>query len=174
MISTNDTTILAMLSRYPDIPAEEQDEYISKIEHEENIPLCLAVTGRLSVNELTPNARRTFNEFSRWSEDRTRRVKNEQLSDRHRRRQNRTAIRMTQLHEKGHISDEVLLMYGIQGELPERLAYVGLSNEEKRIMWEERIEGRLGPNWREHVRYVPPLLVKEKQCENVNWRRDGF
>ena len=39
LISTNDTTILSMLSRYPDMPEDEADGYISKIEHEENIEL---------------------------------------------------------------------------------------------------------------------------------------
>ena len=29
-----------MLSRYPDMPEDEADGYISKIEHEENIEIC--------------------------------------------------------------------------------------------------------------------------------------
>ena len=52
MTSTIDTTILTMLSRYPDIPRSEADEYINQIEHEENIPLCHAVIGRIDPEEL--------------------------------------------------------------------------------------------------------------------------
>lgn len=168
----NDTTILAMLSRHPDIPREEQDEYISKIQHEENVPLCLAVLGRVPREDLTPSARQTFDEFSRWSSDRTRRMKNEQMTDRYRRRENRTAIKMSQLHERGIISDQVLMLYGISGDLPERHVYSQLTIEEKRELWEDRMERRFGPTWRTNIRSVPRMF--QETHGGHDWIREGF
>lgn len=162
-----------MLSRYPDIPIDEQDEYISKIEHEENVPICLAIMGRLDKENLTPSARITFEEFSRWSMNRTRRTYNEQISDRYRNKQNRTAIRMAQLHQQGKISDQVMLLYGISGDLPERRVYARLTEREKRTLWEDRMEMRFGPNWRNHVNNLPPMF-QEQQFEIHNWRQEGF
>lgn len=173
MISANDTTILAMLSRYPDISIEEQNEYISKLEHEENIPLCLAVTGRVAREELTPSAKITFDEFSRWSVDKTRRTKTEQISDRYRQKENRTTLRMIQLHQQGKVSDEVMMMYGISGDLPDRRAYIGLTEMEKRALWEERMENRYGPRWRRHINTLPPMFC-EAQFGTHNWRQEGF
>ncbi len=178
MISTNDTTILAMLSRYPNIPTEEADEYISKIEHEENVPLCHAVIGRIDPGELDEEARSTYDEFTRWSLDRTRRFRNEQIDDRRRQKENRTAIRMTQLHELGKISDEVMLLYGISGELPERQVLYNLSEEEKEAIWGERLERRFGPNWRrrfEGGRFALPTFLQRRVERFVHdWLKEGF
>jgi hypothetical protein len=175
LISINDTTILTVLSRYPHISVAEQDEYIGQIEHEENIPLCHAVAGRISPDELTPSARQTYQEFKLWSEDRTRRTRNEQLNDRYRRRQNRTAIRMAGLREKGLISEETMLLYGMSGELPERTAYRIMTIEEKRALWEQRMERTLGPNWRDHIGRVPHLLQKKRiEFEIHDWLKEGF
>lgn len=173
MISTNDTTILAMLSRYPDMPVPEQDECISKIEHKENVPICLAIMGRVTREELTSSARLTFDEFSRWSMDRTQRTRNEQMSDRHRNRQNRIAIRMAQLHQQGKISDQVMLLYGISGDLPERKFYAKLSDNEKLALWEERMELKLGPSWRRHINNLPTMF-REVEQSGHNWLQEGF
>ena len=176
MISTNDTTIMAMLSRYPNIPEEEADEYISHIEHEENIPLCHAVIGRIRPDQLDDDTRRTYDEFTRWSLDRTRRFRNEQINARQRRRENRTAIRMTQLHEQGAISDEMMLLYGMSGDLPERTQYLNLSDEEKQALWEQKMERRLGMNWRRRFDELPNFLSKKRffgRCFH-NWLKEGF
>jgi hypothetical protein len=173
LISTNDTTILAMLSRYPNISTEEQDEYISKIENEENVPLCLAVVGRVSREDLSVPAKRTFDEFTRWSMDRTNRTRNEQISDRLRMKQNRTAIRMAQLHQKGIISDQVMLLYGISGELPERQVYARLTEREKLAIWEERMGNRFGPDWRTHISTLPSMF-REDRHSGHNWLQEGF
>lgn len=161
-----------MLSRYPDIPVSEQDEYISKIEFQENIPICMAVVGRISREDLTPSARNTFDEFSRWSENRTRRLKNEQISDRYRRKENKTSIRMAQLHQKGIISDEVMLLYGISGDLPERRVYAQLTESEKQVLWEDRMEQKLGPQWKRHIRNLPSMFCETKGVHN--WLQEGF
>jgi len=178
-ISTNDTTILAMLSRYPAIPIEEADEYISQIEHEENVPICHAVIGRIPPEELNEEARTVYDEFNQWSVDRTRRFRNEQWGGRRSHRENRTAIRMTQLHEKGIISNDVMLLYGISGDMPERGAYMAMSPEEKEAVWAERMERRLGPNWRERFRQrqcrLPVFLQKGMaKYPTHDWLKEGF
>jgi len=173
-ISVNDTTILAMLSRYPDISAEEADEHISQIEHEENVPICHAVIGRIEPAELNDDARQTFDEFQRWSLDRTRRFRNEQIAARQQGRETRTAIRMTQLHEKGIISDETMMLYGISGLLPERTAYMTLTLEEKEALWVERMENRFGPYWRRRFRLLPSLLRGGFRRMTHDWLKEGF
>ncbi len=175
-VSTNDTTILAMLSRYPDIPDEEADEYITGIEHEENVPICHAVIGRIPPEQLDPEARQVYQEFRRWSLDRTRRFRNEQVSARRRQQETRTTIRMTQLHERGVISRETMLLYGISGDLPDREVYMALTPEEKEALWEDRIERRFGPNWRVTFRTLGPISFSGTQMIRPvhDWRQEGF
>lgn len=174
MTSTVDTTILSVLSRYPDIPADEADEYIAKIEHKENVPLCHAVIGRIKPDELNEDIRRTYDEFIRWSLDRTRRFRNEQIEDRYRRRENRTSIRMTQLHQQGRISDEMMLLYGISGDLPERHVYIELSEDEKKALFSERMERRFGLNWRRRFNNLPMLFQHRIFTQKHNWLKEGF
>lgn len=173
MISINDSTILAMLSRYPDLPPREIDEHVENIENEENVAVCHAVVGRLDPSDLSPSARRTYEEFHRWSLDRTRRFRSEQISARQRSQETREAIRLTQLHQRGVISDQFMLMYGIQGELPEMNVYYNLSDEEKLAIWSERMEHRFGPNWQRRFRHLPAFM-KEIEPLSHNWRLEGF
>lgn len=172
MISTNDTTILSMLSRYPDMPMDEAEEYISKIQNEENVAICHAVIGKISPDELPTSSLRVYREFVQWSKDRTRRFKNEQLTARQRGQMTSEAIRLTQLHEKGLVTDEFMLMYGIQGDLPERNAYLDMTNYEKLDVFESRIENRLGANWRHRFRRLPKFLEEIKRAHN--WKLEGF
>lgn len=176
MISANDTTILAMLSRYPDMPAEEANRYIDKIEHEENIPICHAVLGRISKEELSEDAKLTFEEFSLWSERRTRRVREEQWTARRRQKETNLALKMNLLHQRGIINDETLLLYGISGELPERGMYMSLTQEEKQAIWEERMENRFGPNWRNRFSNLRVRIFdfNKKEYNKINWNKDGF
>lgn len=178
LISSNDTTILAMLSRYPDMSWEEADTYIQKIEHEENIPICNAVIGRIDKEDLSDDAKKVFEEFQMWSSRRTRRVCEEQWTARRRQKETSTAIRMTQLHEKGIISDEVMVLYGISGELPDRRMYMQLSTEEKQFLWEEKMESRLGPNWRSRfsngVNNLYFFPKNKLEYIKTNWNKFGF
>ncbi|MGD9713507.1 MAG: hypothetical protein AB7V46_15790 [Thermomicrobiales bacterium] len=173
-ISVHDTTILAMLSRYPDMPEAEADGYIDKIEHEENVPICKAILGRMDKEELEPDARNTYDEFRRWADDRTRRARNEEWSSRRRQKESKLARNLTRLHEKGLITDQVLLMYGVSGDLPERNAYMALSQEEKEALWSERMEARFGPNWRTTFTSLPTFLQRRIESVGVNWLKEGF
>lgn len=177
MISANDTTILAALSRYPDMPAEEADSHIERIEHEENVAICHAVLGRIDPRDLPEDSQRVYREFHLWSQNRTRRIHNEQQIARYRERETRMAQRMRELHERGVVSDETLLLYGISGDMPERHVYIRMSEEEKRMLWIERMERRLGPNWTHRVNRLPTFvrqLLKEYSVSREDWMREGF
>lgn len=175
MTSPNDTTILAMLSRYPDMSPEEADGYISKIEHVENVAVCHAVLGRIDRTELNEDARQTFDEFQRWSRSRTRRTREEQWTSRERRRETKLALKMNALFERGVITESVLMMYGISGDLPDRERYMLLSPEEKEAMWAERMEMRLGPNWRSRITHsAVPADFHRREITKTNWLKEGF
>ena len=174
MVSANDTSILAMLSRYPDMQNEEADRHIERIEHEENVPVCLAVVGRMSPDDLDDDSRQVYNEFKRWSEDRTQRIHSEQLHARRENNETRMSQRMKDLHQRGIISDQVLLLYGISGPLPERQNYQGMSRDERRRVWVERLERRFGRNWDTNFRAHMPEMFREPGFRHVNWLREGF
>ena len=92
-----------MLSRFPQMPAEEADQYIAQIEHEENIPLCHAVLGRISPDEMEEDARQTYVEFMRWAEDRTRRFRNERQYRRQLDQEDTIAARLLELRQQGRV-----------------------------------------------------------------------
>lgn len=175
MISINDTTILAVLSRFPDMPSDEADEYISKIEHEENVPICKAILGRISKDELSEEARETFDGLANWSENRTTRFRDEQLTSRRRRRETRTALALNKMRERGLISDQMMVIYGISGPLPDQQTYANLSLEEKQRIWTERMESRYGPEWRGLFgNAILPVVRKSFAQPAIDWRVYGF
>lgn len=171
MISTNDTTILAMLSRYPFMSQEKADSHIERIEHPENIPICHAVMGRISRAELQDDAKLIFDEFQRWSASRTQRIRNEQITARQNNEETNTAKKMLELHRKGVINDQTLLMYGISGPLPERQAYNGESRQNRTRIWTDRLERRFGRDWRNRFRSLPEMF---RSNSYVDWKREGF
>lgn len=142
LTSANDTSILALLSRYPSMPANEADQHIARIEYEENVPICLAVLGRISPETLNPDVQQVCHEFIRWSQDRTRRFRNEIIANRYLQREDRIANRLQTMYEEGRISEELLILYGISGDLPELHVYHALTDEEKAALWESRMERR--------------------------------
>lgn len=175
MSSINDTTILAMLSRFPDMSTAEADGYIAKIEHEENVPICHAVLGRISESDLeTEDARKTFREFQAWSRNRTIRTRDEQWSARRRQKETKLALKLNHLHQKGVISDQVLLMYGISGDLPQYDTYAAMNAEQKNRIWVERMESRFGPDWNTLLAGGTITFVNEFDSSESNWLQEGF
>lgn len=162
------------------MPAEEADQHISRIEHSENIPICHAVVGRINETELNDDAKEVYQEFKAWSDNRTRRIRDEQWSDRRRNKESRIAQKLTKLHEQGRVSDEALLMYGISGDLPQRNVWREMSEEEKQHVFQERVERRFGPNWRDFFGEpaARPILgwisAKVTSRQITNWQKEGF
>lgn len=89
------------------------------------------------------------------------------------RAQNKTTLRMVQLHQQGKISDQVMMLYGISGDLPERKFYEKLSNNEKLALWEERMQLKFGINWRRHINNLPAMFRDIEQGVH-NWLQEGF
>jgi hypothetical protein len=86
---------------------------------------------------------------------------------------------MVQLHERGAISNEMMLLYGVSGDMPEREAYLAMTPAEKEALWSDRMEQRLGPNWRERFRQrqfsLPTFLQKGvARYFTHNWLKEGF
>jgi hypothetical protein len=161
-----------MLSRYPLMPAEEADQYIAQLEHEENIPLCHAVLGRIMPEQLDDDTRQTYYEFVRWSEDRTRRFRNERMRNRRSDQEDPIAARLLALRQRGVVPDEVLLLYGISGDLPDQQTYQSMSAEDRRSFWQDRMEQRFGRDWRRRFDNLPTILIKERRVHD--WKKEGF
>lgn len=174
MISVNDTTILAMLSRYPDISSEEADRHIARIENDENKAVCHALLGRIQPDELSDDARETLEDVQRWSVSRTERVRNEQIHARRNNNETHMSQRMIELRDRGVISESTLLLYGISGPMPERDQYNRLTRAEKTRMWVERMERRFGQNWRNRFQVQLPDMFRNDRRTQVNWLREGF
>jgi hypothetical protein len=160
------------------MPADEADEYISKIHHEENVPICHAVIGRITREDLTDDGKQVLDEFSRWSEDRTRRMRNEEWNARRQSKETRTSLAIQKMYSRGLISDQMMMLYGISGALPDRGTYNSMTQEEKERLWSDRMEARFGPNWLEQFRdrNVALPIPRRASVEQpiVNWRVEGF
>jgi hypothetical protein len=157
------------------MPVEEAKTYISKIENEENIPICEAVVGILPEEQLSQESLRVYREFMRWSENRAARTQTEQWTARKRKKQTDLSIKMNDLHSRGIISDEVMILYGISGPLPERRMYADLAADKKQAIWEEKMSNTFGPHWRSRFT-VNVTTCKEFDIEetNHNWIKEGF
>ena len=82
---------------------------------------------------------------------------------------------MFRMHEEGQISDRVLLLYGMSGDLPDQETYQGLADYERSAFWSTRMEQNLGPNWRERFDSLPPLLKRIVSNRLIpQWIKDGF
>ena len=174
LISTNDTSILAMVSRYPNIPDLDADRYLLQIEHEENREICEVLLGREPEESLDQDQLRTYKEFQRWSFNRTQRIRNEQVAARRRNVNTRLRDRLLQQHREGLVSDEVLQMYAIQGDLLTQQQFHTMTAEEKQRWWEERVESNLGVNWRAYLGTLADFIKMPEKPKKVNWAKEGF
>lgn len=89
------------------------------------------------------------------------------------RRQDKIAKKIAQLHSTGKISDEIMLLYGISGDLPDRREFNQLSDQEKLNFWEERLQNRFGSTWRSEVRNIPEFLKEIRKIDH-KWANEGF
>lgn len=159
-----------MLSRYPDISPQEANKYLDKLEHEDNIAVGKAIIGIISESQLNDDAKQTFREFKRWSNDRTSRTRQGEIAARRNNKQTDLALKLNRMFQQGKITEETLVLYGISGELPDRNLYVTLSPEEKQEIWSRRMENTYGPNWRRSFRRT----FIQKIDNEINWKQEGF
>lgn len=152
----------------------EVDTYVDRLEHGNNIQIAYAVAGCIEPDSLDEDARETYEEFMMWSRDRTRQVRSEEIAARYAEKETRRANKMVELREKGIITEETLLLYGISGPLPDREVYAQMSDVEKEHLWEERMVRRFGDNWRARLNINPRFL--RRKCEKIthDWLKEGF
>ena len=85
-------------------------------------------------------------------------------------------VDVIRMHERGQISDEALLLYGISGDLPELHVIMDMTPRQRVAMWSERLDDRLGQDWRERLRRrgltLPTFLQMVEK--NHNWLKEGF
>jgi hypothetical protein len=178
LISANDITILTMFSRYPDISEHESEFYMSKIENKENIPICNAILGKISPDDLSVESRKIFDNLKNWSENRTLRIRQNEIFSRKNKKETDFSLKMNELHQKGIISNETLFLYGVSGDLPDIEEYRQMSYEDKKFLWEDRIANRLGVQWRTRFSQGDNLFLffKEKNKFKINfdWKSEGF
>ena len=80
------------------------------------------------------------------------------------------------MHERGQISDEALLLYGISGDLPEIHVLRDMTPRQRVAMWSERLDDRLGDDWRERLHrrgFTLPTFLRIVE-QTHNWLKEGF
>lgn len=84
------------------------------------------------------------------------------------------ASKLIRLREKGEISDKVLLLYGISGEMPQRSTITTpQEKEEARQLFLTRIVARFGKRWRRFFKEIPTWLWEDETALN-EWLKEGF
>jgi len=87
------------------------------------------------------------------------------------------SAKMLDLFQKGRISEQTLLLFGISGELPEIESYSTLNHEEKAKIWSDKLEESLGLNWKtnfnEHTTCLP-IFSKPRDLIKIKWTKEGF
>jgi hypothetical protein len=177
LISNNDATILTMFTRYPDISDQEADLYLAKMDSEESKLVGEALLGRKERKDLDDGVRAIYDIYKNWSDDRTQRLRNEEIVARHNKKETDLSLKLNRLHQKGLINDEVMVLYGISGPLPDRMQTARMTQNEKIAMAQQRMEGKFGPNWRERFRSMNIPLITSKIVNisrGINWAEEGF
>ena len=79
-------------------------------------------------------------------------------------------------HDQGLVSDEIVLLYGISGTFPEQHEYAAMTPRQREALWSERLESRLGRNWRERFYrrgFTLPAFLRRVEHTH-NWLTEGF
>lgn len=86
----------------------------------------------------------------------------------------RVARRLNQLHDQGVIATEVLLLFGISGDLPEFDPQTGCyyTLQHRQSILRERMEKRFGKHWQRRFPNAPIWL--REAPEEPDWIEDGF
>jgi len=174
LISPNDTSILAAIKVYPDMDQDEINTYIDKLDQEEIVPVARAVAGQISPNDLNSQSQQIYDEFMNWSNNRIDMIRNEEQMARLRRQETRRSNKMLDLKNKGLISEETLILYGISGPLPEREVYLNMTDIDKERLWINRMTRRFGHNWEDRLNIQPDFFKKKIERITHNWLKEGF
>ena len=175
-LSTNDNTIMWAICQYPDLKFKEKEQMVAKIENPRIQKIAKALAGLIPLDELTTQERERLVSWETCRNRKQTRIRNEQ----HQARRNsneptRTAQRLLEMRDRGQASEEMLILYGISGDLPVRTTYNQMTKNEQRRIWEERMRNRYGVTWREHFRTLPSIFEDDVREEIIDeWMKEGF
>lgn len=162
---------------------EDLHRYMDLLENPANKKLVLALLGRINPDTLDENAQQELEEIKGWHLAGVLRRRNEQINARYQNRETRMAQKMLSMRERGVISEETLILYGISGPIPERHPTRDreYTHEEKLAELHGRMERRFGIRWRERFSRLPewlaiedPSWFRKHDLGKVNWMKDGF
>ena len=78
-----------------------------------------------------------------------------------------------QLHQSGKIPDEVVVLFGMSGDLPEKSVYSQFTLEEKQAYWEKRMASNFGDeSWKRRISRLPAMF--QEVLPQHNWLQEGF
>jgi len=172
--SVNDTTIIHMFLTNPDLSVQEQNSNLLKLENPYNVELCEAILGRIRPEDLIDELKKEYYELKHWAQFKKTKIKQEQIENRKKNKQNKFAERLLKLYRQGRVSEEVLLLYGISGNLPEKSVYQEMTAEERRDFWNQRSRENFESDVDSSFFSMSRIIEKRKQSEKIDWIRQGF
>lgn len=180
MISTKDMTVIGAICQYKNLSTEEQDTFLNNLEDQRYRPVCSVILGRQSKESLSEQELQVLEEIEEWKKNRIKRIHSEQQAARYKQQADpnlpptRMARNLLKMRERGLVNDEMLLMYGISGDLPERHIYTAMTPEQRREFFHSRMESRFGPNWRRFVTLEWSEQIFEDREILEDWLTEGF
>lgn len=174
MISPNDGSILFAIKMYPDMDQDEINTYIGRLDQDEIIPVARAMAGQIDPNDLNSQSKQIYNEFMELSSNRINMIRTEEQTSRLNRKETKRANKMIELKNKGIISEETLILYGISGPLPERNVYLNMSSSDREHLWMNRMSRRFGSDWQDRLNIQPNFFKSKLESITHNWLKEGF
>lgn len=175
-LSINDNTIMWAICQYPDLKFQEKEEMITKIKNPHAQKVAKALAGLIPLNELSEQERIDLIDWETRRNRKQNRIRNEQIQTRYNNESpTNLARKLLSMRDKGQITDETLILYGISGDLPVRTTYNQMTSKEKRQIWENRMKNRYGVTWREYFNTIPSIFEDDVREEIINeWMKEGF
>lgn len=173
ILSAKDTSIIAMISKFPNLSDDEFDSAINDLDNQEMRKVCMVLVNRASVDTLNEEQREFAYEVAGWHLDgvRTRRTENVERR-RSEKEPNKTAQKLLKMRDKGQIDDKVLVLYGISGPI---LSRPEQTQEDKMELLRQRVRERFGTRWRERLSYPGWLDYGDDAVDmRPDWCREGF
>lgn len=173
-MSPNDLSILASLSQLPPATAAAADALVARLDDPRHAAVARTLAGGMDEALLSEAEAELFRQVRVRSAERIQRVRDEQEAARRRREETRLAQTLKRLHASGAISDEMLLLYGVSGDLPDLQTYQSLTPGERRRLWSDRIASKLGPDWPSRLGGSRAALPVFETPRPNHWQREGF
>lgn len=99
------------------------------------------------------------------------RMKNEEIAARRQERETRRGTKLMEMYRKGLIQQEVLILYGISGELPPRESMQTADERESvKQMFRDRMRTRFGSSWEGRL----PVFWISERIGLHDWLKEGF